>query len=152
VSGGKRETITKCLVICILIFDQLTKLIVIQKIPQGESIPIIKNIFHLTHVINRGAAFGIFKNQIYFFIITALAAITFILINLRHRKSPRFELALSLILSGAIGNLIDRLRLGAVIDFLDFRIWPVFNIADAAITIGAMLLAYSILIKKPVKS
>jgi signal peptidase II len=148
VSGGKRKTIIKCLIIAILIFDQLTKYIVTQCIPQDVSIPIIKDIFHLTHILNRGAAFGIFKNQAYFFIITAIAAITFILINLRRKRIPRIEIALSLILSGAIGNLIDRLRLGAVIDFLDFRIWPVFNIADTAITIGAILLAYTIL-KRP---
>ena len=61
-------------------------------------------------------------------------------------SGPR--VGLCLILSGAIGNLIDRIRLGAVIDFLDFRIWPVFNIADSAITIGAILLAYSMLFKK----
>ena len=146
--GGKRKTITKYLVIAILILDQLTKYIVSQKIPLGRSIPIIKNIFHLTHILNRGAAFGIFKNQIYFFIITAIVAITFILINLYRRRTLRVEIALSLILSGALGNLIDRIRLKAVIDFLDFRIWPVFNIADTAITIGAVLLAYSILFRK----
>jgi len=67
---------------------------------------------------------------------------------LRHRKPKLIEVALYLILAGAISNLIDRLRVGAVIDFLDFRIWPVFNIADSAITIGAILLAYSILFKK----
>ena len=151
-SGGKRKTISKYLFIGIFIFDQLTKYIVSQNIPLGGSIPIIKNIFHLTYVLNRGAAFGIFKNQVYFLIITAIVAVTFILINLNRKKTPRIEIALSLILSGAVGNLIDRLRLGAVIDFLDFRIWPVFNIADTAITIGAILLAYSVLFKKTEKS
>ena len=151
-SGGKRKTISKYLFIGIFIFDQLTKYIVSQSIPLGGSIPIIKNIFHLTYVLNRGAAFGIFKNQVYFLIITAIVAVTFILINLNRKKTPRIEIALSLILSGAVGNLIDRLRLGAVIDFLDFRIWPVFNIADTAITIGAILLAYSVLFKKTEKS
>ena len=147
-SGGKRKTITKYLVIGILFFDQLSKYIITQKIPLGESIPIIKNIFHLTYILNRGAAFGIFKNQIPFFIILAIIAITVILFGLRRKATLRIEVALSLILSGAIGNLIDRIRLNAVIDFLDFRIWPVFNIADSAITIGAMLLAFSVLFKK----
>lgn len=151
-SGGKRKTISKYLFIGIFIFDQLTKYIVSQNIPLGGSIPIIKNLFHLTYVLNRGAAFGIFKNQVYFLIITAIVAVTFILINLNRKKTPGTEIALSLILSGAVGNLIDRLRLGAVIDFLDFRIWPVFNIADTAITIGAILLAYSVLFKKTEKS
>jgi len=150
--GGKRKTIAKCLVIAILILDQLTKYFVSQNIPLGKSIPIIKDIFHLTHVLNRGAAFGIFKDQIYFFIITAIVAITLILINLHRSRTLRIEIALSLILSGALGNLIDRVRLEAVIDFLDFRIWPVFNIADTAITIGGVLLAYSMLFKKTEKS
>ena len=75
-------------------------------------------------------------------------AIIFILVNLRYKKAGQREIALSMILSGAVGNLIDRLRLGAVIDFLDFRVWPVFNIADSAITIGAILLAYTIIFKK----
>ena len=147
-SGGKRKTITNYLVIGILFFDQLTKYIISKKIPLGESIPIIKNIFHLTYILNRGAAFGIFKNQAHFFIIVSVVAITIILILLRCKRTLGRQIALSLILSGATGNLIDRIRLEAVIDFLDFRIWPVFNIADSAITIGAELLAYSVLFKK----
>ena len=151
-SGGKRETITKYLVVAILFLDQLTKYIIGQTIPLGESIPIINNIFHLTHILNRGAAFGIFKNQNLFFIIVAIIAIIFILISLKRKKTPQIEIALCFILSGAIGNLIDRIRLNAVIDFLDFRIWPVFNIADSAITIGTGLLILQILkCKKSVK-
>jgi signal peptidase II len=148
VPGGTRKTIAAYLVPLILIVDQLSKYIVSRRIPPGQSIPVVKNIFHLTYVTNQGAAFGIFKNQIYFFIAAALIAIVVILVNLRRRRIPRREIALSLILAGAAGNLIDRIRIGAVIDFLDFRIWPVFNIADTAITIGAILLAYTIL-RKP---
>jgi signal peptidase II len=140
------------LVIGILVFDQLTKYIINQRIPKGVSIPIIKNIFHLTYVLNPGAAFGMFKNQVYFFITVAVLAIIFIMIILRRKGTRREEIALYLILSGAISNLIDRIRLGAVIDFLDFRIWPVFNIADSAITIGAILLAYSVLKKQKVRN
>jgi len=151
VPGGTRKTIARFLVIGILVFDQLTKYIISQAIPPGESIPIIKNVFHITYILNRGAAFGMFKNQMYFFIATAVLAIIFILLILRRRRRWQEEIALYLILSGAISNLIDRIRLGAVIDFLDFRIWPVFNIADSAITIGAVLLAIYIL-KRPAKS
>lgn len=147
--GGKRKTIAKYLVISILVFDQLTKYIVSQKIPLGQSIPIIKNVFHLTYILNYGAAFGLLRNQFYFFVIVAVTAIIFILINLRYKKRPlRIEIPLYLILAGAISNLFDRIRLKAVIDFLDFRIWPVFNIADTAITIGAILLACAVLFKK----
>lgn len=151
--GSKRKTITSFfLVIFILILDQLTKYIVTQKILLGESIPVIKNIFHLTFILNRGAAFGILKNQFYFLIFIAIVAIIFVVSNLRKKRLRGCEIALCLILGGAISNLIDRLRLGAVIDFLDFRIWPVFNIADSAITIGAILLAYSLLFKKRTNS
>ena len=147
--GNKRKTITSFfLVITILILDQLTKYIVIQNLSLGDSIPVIKNTFHLTYILNRGAAFGIFKNQFNFLILIAIVAIIFILINLRSKRSKACEIALCLIMGGAISNLIDRLRVGAVIDFLDFRIWPVFNIADSAITIGTILLAYFMLFKK----
>jgi signal peptidase II len=148
VPGGKRKTIIGYLTPVILILDQLTKYIVCRNLSPGQSIPIIKNVFHLTYILNRGGAFGIFKGHIYLFILIAAVAIIFILINLRRVKIPRIKIALALILSGATSNLIDRLRLNAVIDFLDFRIWPVFNVADSAITIGTILLAYSMLFKK----
>jgi len=148
VPGGTRKTITKYLVIAILVFDQLSKYIISQTIPLGGSVPIIKNIFHLTYVLNPGVAFGMFKNQAYFFITVAILVIIFILVGLRRKRAQREEIALYLVLSGALSNLLDRIRLGMVIDFLDFRIWPVFNLADSAITIGAILLAYSVLLKK----
>lgn len=149
--GGKRKTLAKFIVFGIVSLDQLTKYIVSQNIPLGESIPIAKNIFHITYIVNRGAAFGLFRNQTYLFVASAIIAIVFILINLRLRQRALIKIPLYLILAGAISNLIDRIRLGAVIDFLDFRIWPVFNIADTAITIGAILLAYSLLMK-PVRT
>ena len=97
---------------------------------------------------NRGAAFGILKNQLPLFIATALFAVVLIIVNLKESaaRQPRiYRLALALILSGALGNLVDRLLHGYIIDFLDFRVWPVFNIADSAITIGTILLGYSLL-------
>jgi signal peptidase II len=133
----------------IVILDQVSKLLTENNLSLGQSSPIIKNIFHLSLVHNTGAAFGIFKNQTLFFILTSVVAIMLILFNLKNShlsKQPRiYQIALSLILGGALGNLIDRLRFGYVVDFLDFRIWPVFNIADSCVTIGAILLAYSIL-------
>lgn len=147
-STSTRKAIANYLAIIILVSDQLTKYIISHTVPLGKTIPIIKNIFHLTYILNRGAAFGIFKDQIHFLILTAILAIMLILINLRYKSTQGSRIALYLILSGAVSNLIDRLRLGAVIDFLDFRIWPVFNLADTAITIGAILLTYSLLFKK----
>lgn len=139
------------IVLATLSLDQLTKFLITKNLFQNQSIPIIKGIFHITLVHNRGAAFGILKNQIPLFIITSLFAIILIYFNLKENKqSKSYSIVLSLILAGALGNLIDRLFFGYVIDFLDFRIWPVFNVADSAITIGAILLGWSILFKKNV--
>jgi signal peptidase II len=138
-------------VLVVLSCDQLSKSSIINKLSLHQSIPLIKGIFHLTLVYNRGAAFGILKNQTPLFIITSLVAVVLIYLNYkknREKKSFSYDLSLALILAGALGNLIDRLFLGYVIDFLDFRIWPVFNIADSAITAGAFLLAYLMLKQK----
>jgi signal peptidase II len=128
----------------IAILDQYSKFIVSKNISLGQSIPVIANIFHLTVVHNRGAAFGILKNQAPLFILTALFVIAVILYNIKYYKENRFifKLSLGLILGGAVSNLIDRITLGYVFDFLDLRIWPVFNVADSAITIGAILLGW----------
>lgn len=135
------------LIVLILALDQLTKSIVVRSLSPNDSAPVIKGIFHLTLIHNRGAAFGILQNHVFLFALTACFAIALILINLKKiRFEKRFslqKLSLGLIMAGAAGNLIDRLRLGYVVDFLDFRIWPVFNIADSAITIGAILLCWA---------
>lgn len=137
------------IILATLSLDQLSKFIITKNLFQNQSIPIIKGVFHITLVHNRGAAFGILKNQIPLFIITSVFAIILIYFNIKKNKQSKFySIALSLILAGALGNLIDRLFFGYVIDFLDFRIWPVFNVADSAITIGAILLGWSILFKK----
>ena len=151
--GRNRIEIPALLVaLFVLVFDQLSKFIIIKNLSLHQSIPLIKGVFHLTLVHNRGAAFGILKNQIPLFIFTSLVAIILIYFNYKQTKKKQsfvYNLSLSLILAGAIGNLIDRLFLGYVVDFLDFRIWPVFNIADSSITVGAFLLAYLMLRQKP---
>lgn len=134
----------------IVSLDQLTKFALSKNLALNSSLPVIRGIFHITLVHNRGAAFGILKNHLALFIFTSMLAIVLIYFALkdnRHKKS--FNISLSLILAGALSNLIDRLFFGYVIDYLDFRIWPVFNLADSAITIGAVLLGYSILKSKP---
>jgi signal peptidase II len=144
----------------ILSLDQLTKFVVTKNLLYNQSIPVIKGVFHITLIHNRGAAFGILKNQVPLFIFASILAIALIYLELKNNKPPHknlwrggkhrqyYSVSLSLILAGAMGNLVDRLFLGYVIDFLDFRIWPVFNVADSAITIGAILLGWSILTKK----
>ena len=138
------------IILPLLIVDQLAKQIILMNLKPGDSIAVIRDVFHISLVCNRGAAFGVFSGQGSIFIwvsFTAIIAIilifTFLERIFRRENSTRFFL--SLILAGAIGNLIDRLRFGFVIDFLDFRIWPVFNIADSAITIGTILLILQML-------
>jgi signal peptidase II len=136
------------IVLVIFSLDQLSKFLITKTISLHQSVPVISGIFHITLVRNRGAAFGILKNQLYLFILTSIGAIILIFLNLREHRGKKldiYSLALSFILAGALGNLVDRIMFGGVIDFLDFRIWPVFNIADSAITIGAVLLGWSIL-------
>jgi signal peptidase II len=132
----------------ILSLDQLTKFLANKNLLLSESVPLIKNVFHLTLVYNRGAAFGLLKNQVHLFIFTSVIAVVLIYFNLKDAENKKYSVALSLILAGALGNLIDRLFLGHVVDFLDFRIWPVFNIADSAITIGMILLGWIIVTSK----
>lgn len=128
------------------LLDQSSKFLVSRSLKLNESLAVIKNTFHITLVHNTGAAFGIFKEQKLFFIIIAVLAVSTIAIYIRKAKKAFFlrDAALALILGGALGNLADRLRLGYVIDFLDFRIWPVFNVADSAVTIGAIMLVICI--------
>jgi len=136
------------IVISVLSLDQLTKFLILTNLKLHDSVPLVKGVLHLTLVNNRGAAFGILRNQVPLFILTSVFAIIMILLSLKEKKQKGVSLAgvsLGLILAGALGNLIDRLCLGYVVDFLDLRIWPVFNLADSAITVGAVLLGYAIL-------
>ncbi|MDP2905681.1 MAG: signal peptidase II [Candidatus Omnitrophota bacterium] len=136
------------LVTAIISLDQLAKFVISKNLVLGQSIPVIPGVFSLSLVHNRGAAFGLFKGQVLLFIVFSVLAVILICSNLRRagwRKLSFFNLALALVLAGAVGNLIDRWRLGYVVDFLDFRVWPVFNVADSSITVGAVLLAWAVL-------
>ena len=125
--------------------DRLTKIFFTRLLDLNESIAVIKNVLHFTLVHNTGIAFGMFKDHEIVFIIIPVILIGLLLFNVyfhRHRQdlTPTYIISFSLILGGAIGNLIDRICIGHVIDFIDFRIWPVFNVADSAITLGAVIL------------
>lgn len=130
----------------IIIIDQLSKYFIDTSLNLYESIPLVKNILHITYVQNTGAAFSILQGKTLFFSFVSIFIITFIVYIVFKtpitKKSHRW--VLSAIVGGAIGNLIDRIRFGYVIDFIDFRIWPVFNIADCAIVIGVVFLVYII--------
>jgi len=139
------------IVTSVIILDQVTKYLALSFLQLNSPFVLVKNFFNLTLVYNCGAAFGLFQNQLLMFVAISVFAIAIILSSLRNKKNTlMFRLSLSLILGGAIGNLIDRLRFGFVIDFLDFRIWPVFNLADSFITIAAVLLARELLFNKNV--
>lgn len=108
----------------------------------NQSIPVITNVFHITYVHNFGAAFGLFAHRTGFFIFITTVVVLLIFVFLRHlpKEQKLLRAALVLQLGGATGNLIDRVRLGYVIDFFDLRVWPVFNVADIAIVFGVGLL------------
>ncbi|GFN24050.1 MAG: signal peptidase II [Thermoanaerobacteraceae bacterium] len=134
------------LVLAIVAGDQLTKMVVRRTLAPNETVPVLDNIFHLTHVNNPGAAFGLLAHRTSFFIATGIIVTGLIIIAYRQFRNGGFyfQLALALQLGGALGNLLDRLRFGYVVDFLDFRIWPVFNLADVAIVGGASLLVWQL--------
>ncbi|MBS6507707.1 MAG: signal peptidase II [Paraclostridium bifermentans] len=128
--------------------DQISKFLAVKYLVNIGSIPIIKDIFHLTYVENRGAAFGMFQNNQMIFVVVALAACIFGLYYLYKKQLNLLgKSAIILIIAGAIGNLIDRVRLGFVVDYFDFRIvWNyVFNVADVFVVIGTILLCIYII-------
>ena len=124
--------------LAVVILDQFSKYIVVENMALGESIPIIEEVFHLTYILNPGAAFGMFAHNRLFFIAIAVIVIGIIIWARREILASPWEVkaGCGLFLGGAIGNLIDR---------ADFRIWPVFNIADIAICIGVGLIIWNLL-------
>ena len=143
-----RAWLAGCAALGILLADQLTKAWALQALVLGQTSPIIPGLFHLTLVLNPGVAFGLLGGVGWPITVIALALIVGLLLTTWRQEQPVAArpawvtpLALGLIVGGAVGNLIDRLRVGRVIDFLDFRVWPVFNVADSAITVGAVMLA-----------
>ena len=143
----------KLILICFAVaaLDQLSKLMVLRSIKEGESITLIPNFFDIILTYNKGAAFGLFANlpdgtrQITLGVATFLALVVISFLLLKEYKDDLFaKICLSFILGGALGNLIDRVFLGKVVDFLDVYIgayhWPAFNIADSAISVGVTIL------------
>jgi signal peptidase II len=146
----------------VVICDQISKLYVDAVMWPHQSITVIENFFNITYIRNPGGAFGLFARAERWIVrplLLGLSAVTMVIILLIYRSTPAdrslIRLAFSLILGGAIGNLIDRVRFDEVIDFLDVHWyhyhWPAFNIADAAITIGVVLLCWDLLFGKPAK-
>jgi len=146
-----------CVSTVVLIIDQATKIYIDRSMDLHSTITVVENFFNITYLRNKGAAFGFLANTSYrlpFFILVSLVAIIVIMVVFaRLRSDQRFTaFSLALILSGALGNLIDRVRLGEVIDFLDAHWyghhWPAFNIADSAICVGVFLLAIDMFVEE----
>ncbi|WP_024620681.1 signal peptidase II [Metaclostridioides mangenotii] len=136
------------IIVVLLGIDQISKLLALKHLQDVSTIPIINNIFHFTYVENRGAAFGMLQNNQIIFVVIALIASIFGMYYLCTKKIHIVgKIGIMLLISGALGNLIDRIRLGFVVDFLDFRIvWQyVFNIADVFVVVGTILLCIFIL-------
>ena len=148
----------------IIILDQLVKIYVDKTMYLYQSIEVLENFFHITYIRNKGAAFGILSGaneslRVPFFLTVSAIAIVVIIYTIYtyREESQLFPFSMALILGGAIGNMIDRIRLGEVIDFVDVHWythhWPAFNVADSAITIGVTLLIINILFEhKKVKT
>ena len=132
----------------VIVFDRVVKKLVVSNMVPWETIPVIEDIFHFTYVQNRGAAFSMWQGQWVILIGFPLAAIAvgLILIYLKRNKWDKLMLtSVAMICGGGLGNLIDRIMLGYVVDLFDFRVFPVFNIADIFICVGCGLMILDVL-------
>lgn len=133
-----------------LVIDQISKRLVMTSFSPGESwnpVAALERWVSLTYVTNTGAAFGLFPDHGVLFMIIAVVVVAVIVFYYRYLPGDRWlvQTSLGLQLGGAMGNLLDRLRYGRVIDFIDFKIWPIFNLADSAVVVGVVILAYHLL-------
>jgi signal peptidase II len=155
---GPRYLILISIALGIILLDQVTKFLIHHRMQLHESIMIVEGFFAITYIRNPGAAFGFLANlsdhfRFYFFVMISIVALIFL--GAFFFKTPRedfwTQVGISLVVGGAVGNLIDRLRLGEVIDFLDFFVgpyhWPAFNVADSAISIGLTLLILQLFLR-----
>lgn len=126
----------------VLGLDQWSKYLVRTSMQMGESIPIIDSIFHLTYIENEGVAFGLFSGHTNIFVLVSSLVLIGLLIFVWKESSQSLLLhyGAALVVSGALGNIIDRAMKASVTDMFDFRIWPIFNIADIAVCVGFVLL------------
>ena len=137
-----------CFVVVVLL-DQASKYLIGANMQLGQSLPIVEGLVYATYVRNPGAAFSILQGQRWFFLLMTPLVLAVMLWFLRGvPKNDKLQrIALALFCGGALGNYIDRLRFGAVTDFIDFRFFPVFNVADSCIVIGVFLLGWCLLIR-----
>ncbi len=143
----------------VILVDQVSKALILNNLPMHQSVKVIEGLFDITHIRNPGGAFGLMANMsaaTRMFVFLFLSSLAVGLLFYLYIKTPKTHSFLAtgfaMIFGGAIGNLIDRIRFGNVVDFLDFYIdkyhWPAFNIADSAITIGIFIFVFHLLFKK----
>lgn len=146
-SKGIPTAVAWSLIVALALADQLTKILTLRFIPYQESIPVIPGFFNLTHLHNTGAAFSMLHDNNLFFILLSGAVFIALIVLRRHFTGLLMQWGWILLLSGIIGNVTDRIRLGHVVDFLDFQFggyhWPAFNVADSCICIAAGLFVIS---------
>jgi signal peptidase II len=151
ISRGKRNLLLNIYflltAVCIMTADQVTKYIIIQKVPENSSIELIPGFLSITHIRNTGAAFGLFQGYTEILTVISIIAIVLIIIlkSILNLNSSFYNVCLGFVLGGALGNLIDRFLVGEVTDFINVRFIPVFNIADSSILIGFSLIIILIL-------
>ena len=135
------------LAIIVAAVDQGIKYYVQSHMTLGMSVPVINGVFHLTYILNPGAAFGILEHQTKLFVAVAVSMLAAVVYFYLHIAAGHWllRLGIGLLAGGAVGNVIDRVTTGYVVDFLDFRVWPVFNSADIAIVTGVGCLIYTTL-------
>lgn len=129
----------------VVVLDHLTKLLIVLTLPEGRSVPVIEGVFHITHVRNPGAAFGLLRGVPGILALAGLVGVVVFVVVFLREPPPAIGLGAALVAGGALGNLIDRIVRdfpfhGTVVDFVDLRVWPAFNIADMAISVGAVIL------------
>jgi len=141
-----------CIIILLAAIDQVIKYFISSKMKLGETIPLIEDVLHITYIRNSGGAFSILQGQTLILIAVPVALIVAILVYIhlkRRNLHVSYLISLSLICAGGAGNLIDRVRFGEVVDFIDFRVFPIFNFADICVCCGCgLLLLYMILYDK----
>ena len=141
----------------VIFLDRITKVAIVQSLQLGQGFPVVPGFFDIVFVLNPGAAFGFLaslSDQVrnpFFIVISLLAVILIVFYHTRYLQShPLVSVALGLVLGGALGNLIDRLYYGMVVDFLDVHLgkyhWPAFNVADSAISVGVGLMILDMLL------
>lgn len=143
----------------VVLADQVTKAVILKNLPLYSSLTIIPGFFDITHIHNPGGAFGLFADsgagvrKVVFFLVSLMAMVLILWFTVKTPPTHRFlAVGFAMIFGGAAGNLIDRIRFGKVVDFLDFYIgryhWPAFNVADSAISIGIGIFLLHLVLKK----